>query len=107
MDEDGEEEHGSAVHVDIANEPPVVDVAHDTFDGVEGVVDMGGVLHGEKDSGNDHDGEHDGSDGAEAPEVVEISGHGVDDVFLMGVAEDGQARVDPAYERIFEFWFFG
>ncbi len=42
---DDDEEHRRAVHVDVAQQPAVIHVAHDALDRIEGMVDMRRVLH--------------------------------------------------------------
>ena len=50
-----DKEHRCAVHMDISNQPTVIDVAHDTLDAVKGVVDVRCIVHRENNAGDDHD----------------------------------------------------
>jgi len=56
----------------IAQQPAVIHVAHDVLDGIEGVVDMRRVVHGEHDAGDDLRHQHEGEDAAEGPPVVQV-----------------------------------
>ena len=51
VDVDDDEEHRRAVLVDVADQPPVVDVAHDVLDGVEGQLGVRLVVHRQQDAG--------------------------------------------------------
>ena len=59
------EEHRPAVHVNVADQPAVVDVAHDALDRIEGVVRVGRVVHRQHDAGHDHDDERQAGERAE------------------------------------------
>ena len=55
---DGDEEERGAVGVQVAQQPPVIDVAHDRFDGIEGEIDVRRVVHRQHDAGDDLRAEH-------------------------------------------------
>src|SRR3712207_8151112 len=52
---DGDEEHRGAVRVQVAQQPTVVDVAHDRLDRIERMIDMRRVVHRQHDAGDDLD----------------------------------------------------
>ena len=95
VDVDDGEEHGPAVHVHVAYQPAVVDVAHDALDALEGVVHMRRVVHGQDDPGDDHDGQRDSGQRAEVPPVGQVLRRRVVDQMFLREREDRQAVFDP------------
>ena len=95
VDVDGEEEHRRAVGVQIAQQPAVIDVAHDRFDRLEGEVDMRRVVHRQHDAGDDLHAEHERQDAAEGPPVVQVARRRVGDERGMNQAADRQPLLEP------------
>src|SRR4029450_11892530 len=89
-----EEEHRCAVGVQVAQQPTVVDIAHDDLNGLEGEVDMRGVVHRQHDAGDDLYGEHECEDAAERPQVVQVTRDRVDDE--RGMNETADRKPPPA-----------
>ena len=54
MDIDDDEEEARAVHVDIADQPAMIDVTHDALNAGKGMIDMRCVMHRQNDTGDDH-----------------------------------------------------
>jgi len=65
MDIDGGEEERRAIGVNIAQQPAVIDVAHDAFDRIEGEIDVRRVMHRQHDAGHDLHAQHEAEDAAE------------------------------------------
>ena len=98
VDVDGEEEHRGAVGMNVADQPAVIDVAHDALDRVEGHVGIRHIMHGQHDAGEDLDRQAEGEDAAEGVPDVQVPRrreglHGV-----MHQARQRQALVDPLLE---------
>ena len=55
VDVNNNEKETSRVHVDVADQPSVINIAHDPFHRLEGVVDMCGIIHCQNNAGDDHD----------------------------------------------------
>jgi hypothetical protein len=101
VDVDDDEEHRAAVHVQIAQKPAVVDVAHDALDRFEGVIDVRRVAHGQHDARYDHDDQHDPGERAEVPPVVQVPGRRVSRAHrFVDEREDRQPVLDPLDDRI-------
>ncbi len=100
VDIDDDEERRPAVHVDVADQPAVVDVAHDPLDAVEGHAGVRRVIHGEHDAGHDHDDQRDAGERAVVPPVVQIARGRIFDRVVVHHREDRQPRVDPTHDRI-------
>ena len=98
MDIDGDEEHGRAIGVQIAQHPAVIHVTHDVFDRIEGHVRVRRVMHCEHDAGDDLRHEHECEDAAEGPEIVEISRVREGQERGMDQPHDGQAAFEPLAE---------
>ena len=103
MDIDHNEEHAGAVHVNIANQPAVIHIAHDAFDAVEGKIGIRDVMHGQENARRDHDHQRDHGKSTEIPEIIEIFRRREGSVFLLHHGEDREALVYPAHHRILEF----
>ena len=86
----------------VADQPAVVDVAHDALDRGEGVVDVRRILHREDEAGHDHDDEHETSERTEVPPVVQVLRRRIFIRLVMQVAEDRQTVVDPADDGVLE-----
>jgi len=84
--------------VHVADQPAVVHVTPDALDGVEGHVGGRDVMHRENDARHDLDGEAEGEDAAEGPEVVEIARRREVDELTMHHAHDRQSLVHPVLE---------
>ena len=103
VDIDHNEEHAGAVHVNIADQPAKIHIAHDAFDTVEGKARMRGVMHRQEDTRRDHDHQRDHGQRAEIPEIIEILRRREGSVFLLHHGEDRHALIYPAHHRILEF----
>ena len=95
---DGDEEERGAVGMQVAQEPTVIHVAHDRFDGIEGIVDMRRVVHRQDDAGDDLHPEHEGENAAERPPIVQIARYRIDDERGMDQAGDRQPALQPLHE---------
>ena len=98
VDIDGQEEHRGAVGVQIADQPTIVDVAHDVLDRGERQRRAGYIVHRQHDPGDDLRHQHERQDRAESPEIVYVSRHRVDHERRMHQAHDRQARFKPPPE---------
>ena len=98
MDIDGEEEERRAVGVDVAQEPAVIHVAHDAFDGIEGEIDIRRVMHRQHDAGDDLHAQHEGQDAAERPPIVQIARRRISDEGGINEAPDRQPLFEPLHE---------
>ena len=96
VDVDGDEEHRGAVGVGVAQEPAPVHVAHNVLDGVEGEIDMRGVMHCQHDAGDDLDDEHQRQDATEGPEIIQVLRRRIDDEGAVDEAHDRQPALEPA-----------
>ena len=59
MDVDHDEEERCTIRMGIAQQPAIIDVAHDVLDARKGIVDMRRVVHGEHDAGHNLQYQHD------------------------------------------------
>src|SRR3546814_8757059 len=75
VDVGDDEEEARAVRVGVAQQPALVDVAHDVLDRVERHRRRRRIMHRQDDAGNDLDGQRDAGEDAEIPEVVEVTRH--------------------------------
>ena len=55
MDIDDNEEEAGCIHVNVADQPPMIDVTHDTLNRPEGMIDMRCVIHCQHNAGDNHD----------------------------------------------------
>ena len=95
MDVDDEEEHRGPGGVNISDEPSVVHVAHDVFDGSERTGSCGRIMHREHYAGHDHDDEHDAGQRSEVPKVIEIPRSRIFVQLTAKKCEDRQSIIDP------------
>ncbi len=99
VDVDGDEEERGAVGVDVAQEPAVIHVAHDAFDGIEGEIDVRRVVHRQHDAGHDLHAQHEGKNAAERPPVIQIARRRIGDERRIDEARDRQPPLQPFHER--------
>ena len=59
----------------VAQEPALVDVAHDVLDRVERARGRGLEMHRQDDAGDDLDDQREAGEDAEIPEIVEVARH--------------------------------
>ena len=59
--------------MDVAQQPAIIDVAHDALDRVEGEIGVRRILHRENNAGDDHHDQHDPGERAEIPPIAEIA----------------------------------
>ena len=97
---DDDEEERCAVGVRVADQPAVIDIAHDPLDTVEGHVRVRRVVHREHDARHDLQHERDSGKRTEVPHVVEVARRRVVDEVMIGPAQDRQAPVEPAHETV-------
>src|SRR5262245_60636964 len=83
----------------VADEPPPLDVAHDVFDRRERVVGRGLVVHREEDARDQLHHEHDRGDDAKAVPDVEVLRRVVLGGVLLDELRHREAVVDPSTER--------
>ena len=95
VDVDGKEKHRRTAGVHVAQQPAVIDVAHDAFDRPEGQIGIRRVVHRQDDAGQDLHPEHHRKDGAEGPPVVQVTRRRVGDERGMDETHDRQAPFDP------------
>src|SRR5690606_30729206 len=92
---DHDEEGRSTRGVHVAQNPAVVDITHDVFDGGECSLGTGVEVHGEPDAGEDLvDQHHHGQHAEDVPEVEVLRRVVLAHVLFKGV-DDRQAGVDP------------
>jgi hypothetical protein len=103
VDVDREEKERRAVGVHVAQQPAIVDVAHDVFDAVEGHRRIGHVVHREHDASDDLHAQHEGEDRAESVPDVQIPGRRKSRHRVVRKPQDRQTRVEPAGEAGFRF----
>ena len=95
MNIDHGKEHGTAVSMHIAQQPAIIDVAHDMLGAGEGQVRMGRVMHGQDDAGDDLHHQHDASQGSHVPPVVQIFWCRIDHQGFVDETEDRQPIFNP------------
>src|SRR5487761_2346861 len=98
MDEDDEEERRRANGVHIAQQPTVVDVAHNLLDGVEREGYVGFVVHGKKNAGGDLQHQHEAGKKTEVPPVAKIARCGVAGKFVFDKTGEGETTIHPLYD---------
>ena len=94
----GGKEERRAVGMQVAQQPAVIDVAHDRFDGDEGEIDMRRVMHRQHDAGDDLHAEHEGQNAAERPPVVQVARGRIGDEGGINQAHDRQPPLHPLHE---------
>ena len=97
VDIDHEEEHRGAVRMQIAQEPAVIDVAHDALDGIEGKPGGRNIVHGENDAGQNLEHQGEAREGAEIPPVVQIARCRIGDQRAVEQRQDRQTLLEPAH----------
>ncbi len=90
-----DKEERRAVGMHVAQQPAVVDVAHDLFDGIEGNRRFGRIMHGQHDAGKDLHDQHDGEHRAESVGVVQITRDRIGNEAVIDHARQGKPRIDP------------
>src|SRR6516164_3302376 len=96
MNVDDGEKHRPAVRMNIADEPTIVDVAHEALDGIEGKVGARCVLRGQYDPRGDHDYEHDPGQRTVVPPVAEVARGRVFVELVVKELDERQPVIDPA-----------
>ena len=94
----GGKEERRAVGMQVAQQPAVIDVAHDRFDGDEGEIDMRRVMHRQHDAGDDLHAEHEGQNAAERPPIVQVARGRIGDEGGVDEAHDRQPPLEPLHE---------
>src|ERR1700730_5320975 len=72
VDVDGSEKHRCARGMHISDQPPIIHVAHDVFDGIEGAAEGRNIMHREYDAAHDHDHQYDAGERSKIPQIVQI-----------------------------------
>mmetsp|Transcript_29895 Transcript_29895/g.39746 ORF Transcript_29895/g.39746 Transcript_29895/m.39746 type:complete len:260 (+) Transcript_29895:591-1370(+) len=92
---DGEEEHGGAVRMHIANEPAIVHIAHNVLNAVKRHAHMRRVVHCEHDACHDLDHETECQDCPERPPIVQIARRRIDDKGVIPQTHDRKTIIHP------------
>ena len=95
MDIDGEEEHGCAAGMHVADQPAVVHVADDQLDRFEGQIGVRRVMHRQDDAGDDLHAQHHRQDRAERPPVVQVPRCRIGNEGRVDQADDGESLLEP------------
>ena len=90
-----EEEHGSAVRVDVTDQPAIFDVTHNALNARKRHVDVWNVVHCENDTGDDLCDEADREDRAKRPPVVQVFRYRKTYKRIMDQTHDRKTRIDP------------
>jgi hypothetical protein len=106
VDVGDDEEQAGAVGVGVAEEPALVDVAHDVLDRLEGMVAGRRIMHGENDPGDDLDGQSQAGENPEIPPVIQVARHRIAAADrAVDEARKRQPLVEPAHQRVLGFIF--
>ncbi len=97
---DGKEEHRRAIGVNVAEQPAIRHIAHDTLNRRKRAVDTGLIVHGQDDTGQNLNHETDGKDAAESVPVVQILRGREIDRRVLGKPDQRQTRIKPFREGI-------
>ena len=54
MNIDNNEKETGTVHMDIADQPAMIDITHDPFNGFKRMINMWRVVHSQNDTSDDH-----------------------------------------------------
>ena len=100
MNVNDDEEEARRIHVDVADQPAVIDVTHDALDRADGVVDMSGVDHRQHNAGDDHDHQRKAGKNTEVPHVVEVLRNRIVVLLVIKHGEHGKTVVNPPHDRI-------
>ncbi len=107
MDVGDDEEEAGAVGMQVAEQPALVDVAHDVLDRLEGQGVRRHVMHRQDDSGDDLDSEGDPGQDSEIPEIIEVARHRIAAADRsVDQARKWKPLVDPAHEAALRTIFF-
>ncbi|MNN57012.1 hypothetical protein D3C81_1719750 [compost metagenome] len=98
MQVDDDEERRSAGGVQVADDPAVLHVAHDVFNGREGFLGRGSEAHGQPDTGEDLVDQYQQCQRAEEIEEVEVLRGVVLAQMVFPHLGRGEARIDPFHE---------
>ena len=98
--------HRCAVHVDVSNQPAIINISHYPLNGVEGMIYMRGIMHGKDNSGYDHYNEHKSQKRAKIPPIIKIFWCRVSRTKRMvHETENRKAIFNPVYYRVLKFLF--
>ena len=98
MNVNGQEEHAGPVGVHEADQPTIVDVAHDALNRVKGHVDMWHIMHRQDDPGDDLAGQTDRQNAAERVPIVQVLWGWKIDQRVIHKPHDRQPRIQPLFE---------
>lgn len=90
-----DEEEGRTVGMHVAQQPAVVDVTHDLFDGIEGNRRFSGIMHGKHDAGEDLHDQHHRKHRTEGIGVVQVTRDRIGNEAVIDQARQGKPRIDP------------
>ncbi|MNT30806.1 hypothetical protein D3C72_1666180 [compost metagenome] len=93
-----DEEERRAIGMHVAQQPAVVDVTHDLFDGIEGNRRFGRIMHGQHDTGEDLNDQHHGKHRAEGVGVVQVTRDRIGNEAVIDQARQGKPRIDPPFD---------
>ena len=65
-----DEEHRTTVHMDVTDQPAIIDIAHNALNRIEGIINMRGIVHSQNDTRHDHDAQRDARERAKIPKIV-------------------------------------
>ena len=95
MDKHHNEEETGTVHVDITNEPALVNITHDAFNGFKRMVNMRRIVHGQNDASDDHCHQRQTCKRTKVPQVVQILWRWVFMQFMMHETKHRKTVVNP------------
>jgi hypothetical protein len=98
VDVDGQEEHGRAIGVHVADQPAVIHIAHDGFDAVEGQARIGDIMHRQHHAGDDLHAQAESEDAAESVPDVQVTRRGEGLHRVVHEARQRQAGIEPTLE---------
>ena len=96
VDIDDGEKHRRAIGVRVADQPAVIDVAHDALDQIEGEFRARRVLHRQKNAGADHHDQHEPGQRPEIPPIAEVARGRIFVELVLHRCHERQPVVDPA-----------
>ena len=89
--------------MNVADEPAIINVPHDVLDRIEGMINVGRIVHGKNDAGNDLRDKAERQNAAESPPVINIFWGRIIGNIVMHKTHYWQARIHPAREAIRRF----
>ena len=106
MDVDGNKEERCAVHVNIADQPATIHIAHNPLDAIKRQLRIRRIMHRQKQTRDNHRHQHEQGNRTEIPEIVEVFRRRKNAVFLHQHCKNRHTGVDPLHHRIIKFFAF-